>query len=79
MMDYKEEVIKSAINGMIQGGMSRTEAEIYRFFLTRVYDCGYNECRRNVEEQLYLHSFHMEDGDIDFAKFMITKHFGVAE
>jgi hypothetical protein len=47
---YKEEVIKSAIDGLVQGGMSRAEAQVYEFLLSRVYDCGYNECRRNIHE-----------------------------
>lgn len=49
-LDYKKEVIKSAINGLVQGGMSQTEAQVYEFLLSRVYDCGYNECRRNIHE-----------------------------
>jgi hypothetical protein len=54
MMDYKKEVIQSAINGMVQGGfMTLLEAQVYEALFARIYDCGYNECRRNIEEQLY--------------------------
>ena len=59
MMDYKEifkeEVIQAAVNGLIQGGMSRTHAEIYKVLFDRIYDAGFNECRRRLDtpDQVY--------------------------
>lgn len=49
-MSYKQEVIESAIQGMIQGGMQKDIAEVFYLLLERVYDSGYNEARRNIEE-----------------------------
>jgi hypothetical protein len=50
--DYKQEVIESAIQGMIQGGMHKDIAEAFYLLFERVYNSGYNEARRNIEEQL---------------------------
>jgi len=50
--DYKQEVIEAAIQGMIQGGMHKDIAEVFYLLFERVYTCGYNEARRNIEEQL---------------------------
>jgi hypothetical protein len=50
-MHYKQEVIKSAIRGMIQGGMQKGIAEAFYLLLERVYDSGYNEARRNIREE----------------------------
>ena len=50
-MDYKQEVLKSAIQGMIQNGMQKDIAESFYLLLERVYDSGYNEARRNIREE----------------------------
>ena len=48
--DYKQEVIKFAIQGMIQGGMQKDIAEAFYLLFERIYNSGYNEARRNIEE-----------------------------
>jgi len=50
--DYKHEIIQSAIQGLVQGGMSKDVAEAFYLLFKRVYNSGYNEARRNIEEQL---------------------------
>ncbi len=45
---YKEEVVDQAILGLVQGGFPL--AETLRLLLERIYECGYNECRRQVDE-----------------------------
>lgn len=50
-MDYKQEVIESAITGMIQSGMQKDIAEAFYLLLDRVYNSGYNEARRNIREE----------------------------
>ena len=52
--DYKQEVIESAIQGMIQGGMQKDVAEAFYLLFERIYTSGYNEARRNIEEQLEI-------------------------
>ena len=48
--DYKQEVIKFAIQGMIQNGMQKDIAEAFYLLFERIYNSGYNEARRNIEE-----------------------------
>ena len=48
--DYKREVIESAIQGMIQNGMQKDIAEAFYLLFERIYNSGYNEARRNIEE-----------------------------
>ena len=48
--DYKREVIESAIQGMIQGGMQKDIAKAFYLLFERMYTSGYNEARRNIEE-----------------------------
>jgi hypothetical protein len=50
-MHYKQEVIKSAIQGMIQGGMQKDIAEAFYLLFERIYNSGYNEARRNIQEE----------------------------
>lgn len=50
-MHYKQKVVESAIQGMIQGGMQKGIAEAFYLLLERVYDSGYNEARRNIQEE----------------------------
>lgn len=50
-MDYKQEVIEAAIQGMIQGGMQKDIAEAFYLLFERVYTSGYNEARRNIREE----------------------------
>lgn len=47
MSDYKREVVESAIQGLIQGGMSEPEAHNLKNLLEVVYQCGYNEAVRD--------------------------------
>ncbi len=47
-MNYKDEVIDSAIQGLKDGGF--THPELFRPLMERVYECGYRERLRNVEE-----------------------------
>lgn len=47
-MTYKQDVVDAAIQGLIAGGMSDTEANIYRLLLEKVYDTGYNEAIRTA-------------------------------
>ena len=48
MKTFKQEVIESAIQGLIQGGMQKDIAEAFYLLLERVYTSGYNEARRNI-------------------------------
>ncbi len=50
-MDYKQEVVEAAIQGLIQGGMQKDIAEAFYLLFERVYDSGYNEARRNIREE----------------------------
>jgi len=50
-MDYKQEVVEAAIQGMIQGGMQKDIAEAFYLLLERVYTSGYNEALRNIREE----------------------------
>jgi hypothetical protein len=47
-MNYKDDVVASAIQGLKDGGFAH--AELFRPLMERVYECGYRECLRNVEE-----------------------------
>jgi hypothetical protein len=49
MKSYKEEVVDQAILGLVQGGFP--VAETLRLLLERIYECGYNECRRELHEK----------------------------
>ena len=51
MKTFKQEVIESAIQGLIQGGMQKDIAEAFYLLLERVYTSGYNEARRNIQEE----------------------------
>jgi hypothetical protein len=46
---YKEEVLDQAIIGLKQGGLPQPEA--FRLIFERIYDCGYHECRRQLDIQ----------------------------
>jgi hypothetical protein len=49
MKSYKEEVVDQAILGLTQGGLPVAEA--FRSLFERIYECGYNECRRELYEK----------------------------
>jgi hypothetical protein len=49
MKSYKEEVVDQAILGLVQGGFPVAEA--LRMLLERIYECGYNECQRELYEK----------------------------
>ena len=52
MSDFKAQVIQAAVQGMHEGGLIDPEAEKkFVELLELVYDCGYNECRRNDYER----------------------------
>ena len=51
MSDYKREVVESAIQGLVQGGMSELEAHSLKKLLEIVYQCGYNEAVRDPAYQ----------------------------
>ena len=46
---YKEEVVEQVILVLVQGGFPA--AESFRILLERIYECGYNECRRELYEK----------------------------
>jgi hypothetical protein len=46
---YKEEVVDQAILGLKQGGLPGAEA--FRLFFERIYDCGYHECMRQLDNR----------------------------
>jgi hypothetical protein len=48
MKTYKEEVVDQSILGLVQGGFP--VAESFRLLFERIYDCGYYECRRELDE-----------------------------
>jgi hypothetical protein len=58
---YKQEVIESAIQGLAQGGMQKDIANAFYLLFERVYDSGYNEARRNIEEQNTRNIIYSED------------------
>jgi hypothetical protein len=45
-MTYKEKVINAAIEGLMEGGISKDRADIYAGLLAKMYDAGYNEGMR---------------------------------
>lgn len=69
--DFKQEVLKTVITGMIQNGMQKDIAEAFYLLLERVYDSGYNEARRNIREKQqspYSDKWHggpISDGGMD--------------
>lgn len=54
---YKEQVVDIAIQGMIEGGYPAEAAHMWKFLLERIYECGYNDCRRDMfsvtQQELY--------------------------
>lgn len=48
--EHRNDIVTSAIQGLIQGGWDKLYAESLYILLERVYNCGYNEARRNIEE-----------------------------
>jgi hypothetical protein len=61
---YREDVVQAAIRGLKEGGMK--EANIFEFLLVRVYECGYNECLRNLQEKhSHQYSDIVSDGGLD--------------
>lgn len=42
-MSYKQDVVDSAIRGMVQDGMAECEAEVFRRLFEVIYQSGYNE------------------------------------
>ena len=48
--EHKNDTVTAAIQGLIQGGWDKLYAESLYILLERVYDSGYNEARRNIEE-----------------------------
>ena len=53
MNEYKHEVLQAAVQGMIEGGWSRTTAELLLPLLERVFISGYNEAKRHDHEKMY--------------------------
>jgi hypothetical protein len=49
MKTYKDEVVDQAILGLVQGGFP--VAESLRMLFERIYECGYNECQRELYEK----------------------------
>lgn len=49
-LSHKQQIIESAITGLKQGDPS-LPAESFAPLIARVYECGYNECRRENESQ----------------------------
>lgn len=47
---HKWDTIASAQQGLIEGGMPEMDAKYFALLLERVYDSGYNEAMRNIEE-----------------------------
>ena len=50
MNDHKQDTIQAAIQGLIQGGWDKLYAESLYLLLERVYQSGYYEAYRNIEE-----------------------------
>ena len=49
-LDYRKMVVDSAIKGLIDGGWDKLYAENLTLLLERVYNCGYNEAKRESQE-----------------------------
>lgn len=47
---YKEQVVESALQGLVDGGFQPSTAECFRALLELMYACGYKEALRNVHE-----------------------------
>ncbi len=43
----RDEVVSAAIDGLISGGMTNLEANNLRLLLTKVYELGYDDGRRD--------------------------------
>lgn len=50
MNEHRNDIVSAAIQGLIQGGWNKFYAESLYLLLERVYNCGYNEALRNIEE-----------------------------
>jgi len=48
MNGHKAQIVEQAIVGLRGGGF--TNPEIFTTLLTRVYECGYNEAQRELQE-----------------------------
>ncbi len=47
-MNFKNDVIDCSIQSLKSAGFAY--AESFRPLLEQIYECGYSECRRNIEE-----------------------------
>lgn len=50
MNSHKADIIQAAIQGLIEGGMQQWEAKNLAFLFECVYNSGYNEALREIEE-----------------------------
>lgn len=48
---YKIQVIESALEGLRQSGFPPEYARIFEIFFDRMYECGYNEAVRKLEDR----------------------------
>jgi uncharacterized tellurite resistance protein B-like protein len=56
MKPYRDEVVTSAIQGLVDGGMTLEYAENFRQLLEQIYNCGYRESKRDsVDILMRLH------------------------
>ena len=49
-VQHRNDVVNSAIQGLVEGGLDETTARAFDFLLRVVYNSGYNEAIRNIEE-----------------------------
>ncbi len=50
---YKQEVIQAAVDGLVEGGIPKDFAETLYPLFERIYECGYYESIRKLEEINY--------------------------
>ena len=49
-VQHRNDVVNSAIQGLVEGGLDETTARAFDFLLRIVYNSGYNEALREIEE-----------------------------
>lgn len=50
MSEYKKEVIDAAVQGLVSGGFTDETAQMIKPLLEIVYQSGYNEAKRDLEQ-----------------------------
>jgi hypothetical protein len=58
MKSYKEQVVESAIQGLIEGGFAKDYAYLFEKLLDSVYTAAYNEGKWSGQQESYINSLH---------------------